>query len=233
METEDNTILSKYEIMLLIRPNLGDKELQKVVDEVKNTITSSGGEVYHEDDWGIRDLAYRIKKEDQGHYMVMNFTLDPEKLSKLSKPLNIEQNVLRFLVSKTSKKHEIKTFEEYEKAHEIEKAEAERVKAEKAKKKETKTPTPTPKKAAPKKEEPKKEEPKVEKKPKVEEKPVEEPAEEAKEEPKEEPKIEEKVEEKEEPKVEEKPEEEKSSKSSLDEMDAKLKSIIDDPDIRL
>ncbi|MBD3360437.1 30S ribosomal protein S6 [Candidatus Peregrinibacteria bacterium] len=207
MENENNF---NYEIMILLRADLGEELTNKEIDEIKNIITSNNGEIIHEDAWGIKDLAYRIRKEEQGFYVVLNFSMEPKKLEKLEKSLNINPQVLRYLIIKTPPNYEIKSLEEYEEEAEKE----EKRKKEKA---------PTVFKKPQKKKIIKKEKTEIQKEPK--EKPEKEKS--AEEKP-----AEEKPEKKEETE-EEKSKKEELSKSKLSEVDEKLKSIINDPDISL
>ena len=180
MEETDTTEIAEektlYEIMLLLAPNLAEKDLEKNLDEVKEIINSNGGEIVNEDIWGIRDLAYRIKKHDTGFYAVYNFNLPPEKIREFNPILNINHDVLKYLISKTPKFYEFKTRDQYEAEAEAEKKELEEAEKEKEKEKERKksaTPTPKAKKDEDKglKEIPKEE---VEKKEEVKEEPVKE-----------------------------------------------------------
>ena len=86
----------------------------KEVAEIKNIITSDAGEIYHEDVWGIREFAYTIKKHDEGFYIVLNFKVEGNKIHELEKELNLNQKVIRYLISKTPKHYEIKTLEDYQ-----------------------------------------------------------------------------------------------------------------------
>jgi ribosomal protein S6 len=239
MEEQEVSTVSKYEIMVILFPDLGEEKTNKELDKIKALITENGGEIFHEDIWGARDFAYRIKKEEQGFYAVFNFSLDPDKLKKLEDPLNLNQKVIRYLVIKTPANYEIKTFEEYEKDEASSAAEAERAKSQSSKKKEQ-PPKPTkdesiplkekpeekPKKEEPKEEEPEKEAPKEEKpkeeKPKEEKPKEEKPKEEKPKTPTEKPE-----------KAAEKPKKEPKTTVDLDDIDEKLKSIINDPDITL
>lgn len=214
----ENLETTKYEIMLILLPDLGEEKTKTELDEVRSIISENGGEIFHEDLWGVREFAYKIKKLDEGYYAVFNFSIEPGKLKKLDKPLVLNQSVLRYMIIKTPGSHEIITLEEYEEKAAKEKAEEDKKKEEKEKGKSAPRPKPKPKAK-----------PKVEKKiePKEEPKEEEEPEKEA---PKEEPKEEEP--EKEEPKEEPK-EEEKKPVAKLDDVDERLRSIIDDPDISL
>lgn len=204
--------LSKYEIMIILPPDLGEEASNKELDEVRSVITENGGDIFHEDIWGVREMSYKMKKQNEGFYAVFNFNLDPSKVRKLEKPLGLNQNIIRFIVIKTPENYNIRTLEEYEEEAAKEKAEKEAKKKDSERK--TERPKPKPKKVEPKvepKEEPKEEEPKKE---------VEKEEEPQKEEVKEEPKEEEKK-------------EEKKPAAKLDDVDERLRSIIDDPDISL
>ena len=212
----ENLETTKYEIMLILLPDLGEEETKKELNEVRSIISENGGEIFHEDLWGVRDFSYKIKNQNQGYYAVFNFSIEPGKLKKLDKPLVLNQNVVRYLITKAPDNYKIITLEEYEEASAKEKAEEEKKKEAKEKEQSGG------RGRAPKVEKPKK----VEKKEEPKEEQKEEPKEEKKEEPKvEEPKVEE-------PKVE-KPKEEKKPAAKLDDVDERLRSIIDDPDISL
>jgi len=245
--TEETTLVA-YELMAILDPSLGEDGSLKQIDTIKKHIETLGGKITHEDLWGIRDLAYRIRKEERGYYVVLNIEIDGRKLLELTKDLKLEQNILRILTIKIPKNYQRNTLKYLDE-------EAARYKKEREEAREAKGDSrPTAKKPEAKKEAsskvvastghvPRKVEPKPVVEPvaeKVEEKEVEETPE-VKPEPVAEP-VAEKVEEKEVEKTPEvKPEpvaepEEKielSDASALDDVDAKLKSIIDDPDISL
>ncbi|MBT3865224.1 30S ribosomal protein S6 [Candidatus Peregrinibacteria bacterium] len=241
--TEETTLL-KYELMLILDPDLGEEGTAKQLETIKKYIKSAGGNVVQEDLWGVRDLAYRIAKRDRGYYIVLEVELEGLKITELKKELELEPNLVRFLLIKQPDYYEFTTLESIEaEAPKYMKKSKDDEKAEKEEKEEKKKapakPKPEPKPEV-KKEEPKveeesvveeaKPEPEVEAEPEVEEEPVVEEA-------KPEPDVEAEPEVEEEPVVEEakpEPKEEiKLDKSALEDVDAKLKSIIDDPDISL
>lgn len=205
METQD---LSRYEIMLILHPELGEDQVKKEIKEVQDFAKETGGEVYFEDLWGLRDLCYMIKKQDKGIYVVLNLTADPARIKELEKHFNITQSVLRYLMLKISEHYQAKTLAEYE----VIAAEEDKLKKAKEQEEEQKEEARKERKPAARPvSKPKKEEVKEEKKPKKE-------------------KVE--KEEKEEEETREK-KMKKSSKATLEEVDQKLKSLIDDPDIKL
>ena len=217
METQD---LSRYEIMLILHPELGEDQVKKEIQEIKDFAKETGGGVYFEDLWGLRDLRYMIKKQDKGIYVVLNFTADPLRVKEMEKHLNINQAVLRYLMLKISEHYKAKTIAEYDAAA----AEEDKAKEEKqqaAQKEEEKRVSKPVRKEAPaparkKEEKTEKKTEEVEEEKKVKKvKPAKTEAEEAEEAEEKEKKA------------------KKSSKTTLEEVDQKLKSLIDDPDIKL
>lgn len=244
----EETLHVKYELMVILDPNIGEEAASKEVEKLKGEIKELEGKVSNDDFWGIRDLAYRIKKEDRGYYAVLNFEIDPSKTKEFEKDLSLNQAILRYLLIKTPNYYELKTFVDLQKeAEEISRKKAEAAKAKEEKKegqrgritrlvredshaergkepelKESKLEKPISKPSASKakRNEPEAHEPKKEMVDEIEKEIEEErKVEHKKEEQKEEPKKESKV--------------KLSDKSALEDFDAKLKSIIDDPDITL
>ncbi|MFA6992498.1 MAG: 30S ribosomal protein S6 [Candidatus Gracilibacteria bacterium] len=203
--------IQKYEIMLILHAEMGEEKTEHELKEIKDLITSNTGEITNEDKWGIRDMCYTIKKQEKGYYVVLNFSMDSLKVKNLEKPLNINQQVLRYIIVRLPEKYELKTLKEYEqeRAKEME----DKKKAAQAKEEE-KQPQKRTIIRKTKEEEPIKEKKSVKTK---EDKPAKE-AEPVKEEKEKSPKKKISTE---------------SSKSTLDDVDKMLKSIIDDPDITL
>ncbi len=221
----DTSVLTvqNYELMVIFLHDIGEAAINKELDELRKYISSNGGEVLNEDAWGIRDMSYRIKKQDKGYYYILSFSLDTLKLGEMQRALVINPTVVRSLITKLPLKFVFRTFAEYQEEEEKAQALKEEAKREKEAKKNQSGPGPR----TPRFE-------KSERKGKPETKtytPAAKPdaqqsaprgevkkAEVAVEEPK---------------KVEKKTKKAAPSKVKLEEVDAKLKSIIDDPDITL
>lgn len=197
--------MGKYEIMFILPPDLGEEGTEKEIKEIHKTVAEEKGEVLEEDRWGIREFEYRIKKEEEGFYGVLIFSMDPKKLGEFEKALNLNQKVLRFLITKVEDEYALKKYEEYSKEWELEE------KKEEEEKKTSRDEKKPKKKAEPRKSEPRK----------AAVAPAPAPAEKPKKSASEEKEAKPKVEKAEEP------------KSSENDIDNKLKSIIDDPDISL
>lgn len=107
MSTQTDTV--RYELMVIVSPDIGETAIKKRVDAIKKSLTDAGGEIFFEDIWGLRDLAYSIRKHDQGFYAVLDVNLDPSKLKELERTLRLETEVLRHLVMKLPAIYQPKT----------------------------------------------------------------------------------------------------------------------------
>lgn len=231
--------VQSYELMVIVSPEIGEIDFLKKISEIKKAIEEAGGKITTEDNWGMRPLAFRIKKHDRGMYFILNFNLeDRTKINELNKMLFLDNGLLRHLLTKTPAHYTFRTLNEYDlEAKEIEKLEQqaedekikeEEVKAEKRLAKITAKKEPAPTKPVKKVKEaveaPEIKEEKVAKAAETEEMPAEEaPA---------------ALEEKEEAPVEApaktaKEIQKKKQKEELDELDEKLKQIMDNPDITI
>jgi small subunit ribosomal protein S6 len=105
---------NKYELMFIVVPDLSKEDTDKQLNKVRKYIKDLKGEIYHEDDWGIRNLAYIIKKYDTGYYVIFYFTSSPENIKELDKELLLDAKILRHLIVKSPKNYTIKKLSELE-----------------------------------------------------------------------------------------------------------------------
>ena len=88
-------MLNKYEIVFIVNPSLEDKK--PIIDKVVDLINANG-KVENIDEWGNRKLAYEIKKNTEGYYVLVNFEAEPSFIDELERVLNITTEVLKFIV---------------------------------------------------------------------------------------------------------------------------------------
>jgi small subunit ribosomal protein S6 len=88
-----------YELVFIVHPDLDDSTLKEVVERVKGWITAAGGEVSKVDMWGKRKLAYSIRKQNEGQYVLLKSKMDPSFCSELERNLRIQEPVMRFLIA--------------------------------------------------------------------------------------------------------------------------------------
>jgi small subunit ribosomal protein S6 len=97
-----NEDVKKYELMLIVDPEIGLDSIKKRLDDVTKMITKKGkevkGEIFFQDDWGMRDLSYSIKKRTKGYYMVFDFICEPALIKEFDRALRLENEVLRHMI---------------------------------------------------------------------------------------------------------------------------------------
>ncbi len=112
MSTLNDTV--RYELMVIVAPDIGETAIKKRLEAIKKSIADFGGEVFFEDDWGLRDLAYDIKKREQGYYIVLDVNLGPGSIKELDRMLRLEPEVLRHLLMKLPTAYQPKTLADME-----------------------------------------------------------------------------------------------------------------------
>lgn len=98
--------MKDYELTVLIHPDL-ESDLDKALVKVKNLISSNGGEIINEENWGKKKLAYSISGEDFAVYVAMDLKLPAQAPQKISNTLNITDEVLRYLLVKAESRPEV------------------------------------------------------------------------------------------------------------------------------
>ena len=90
--------MKKYEGLFILKPNLSEDELGKLSTAVADVITKNGGKVDRKEDMGVRDLAYDIKKEKKGRYLLAYFTAEPNTIMAMDKAYKLNESVLRSVI---------------------------------------------------------------------------------------------------------------------------------------
>lgn len=112
MSTQTDTV--RYELMVIVSPDIGETAINQRLDAIRKSLAGFGGEIVFEDIWGLRSLAYSIRKHDQGFYAVLDVNLDPKNIKELERMLRLEVEVLRHLLIKLPAVYQPKTLAEME-----------------------------------------------------------------------------------------------------------------------
>ena len=91
--------MNKYEVMFIAKP-LEDAEVDPIAEFVSNLIKKNGGNVEKVDRWGKRHLAYPVKKQADGHYVLINFEADPAVIKEIDRVMKIQDDILKHLIVK-------------------------------------------------------------------------------------------------------------------------------------
>lgn len=87
-----------YELVFVLKPTLSEEEIKSRVQAIKDLIQQNQGEVYNEENWGRRNLAYPISNFNSGYYFLINYKTGNNKLpATLEYNLRINEDVIRFL----------------------------------------------------------------------------------------------------------------------------------------
>ncbi len=92
--------LRDYEIVIILSPEATDEEVEATMERMTNFITEHGGSVSEQDNWGVRRLAYSIRRFLEGNYILVRFTLDAKDILELDRSLVASEIVLRHLATK-------------------------------------------------------------------------------------------------------------------------------------
>lgn len=92
--------MRRYELMLIIRPDVPDDKGQAVIDRTTRQITSAGGQILKVAPWGRRRLAYPIDRHREGSYHIILFQAPADSLVDLEHTLLITEEVIRHLVTR-------------------------------------------------------------------------------------------------------------------------------------
>ena len=94
--------MRRYETIFILRPSLSEGEINTVVDNSIAIITEGNGQIIELDRWGMRKLAYPIKKEIQGFYVFCDYSGAPEPVAEMERKFRIDDSVLRYMSVKTA-----------------------------------------------------------------------------------------------------------------------------------
>ena len=86
-----------YESVFIARQDISSAQVETMADEFAEIITSAGGSIKKREYWGLRNLAYRIKKNRKGHYVMFTMETGPEALREFERVMGLNEDVLRFL----------------------------------------------------------------------------------------------------------------------------------------
>ena len=89
-----------YETTFILRPNLGEDQFTEIIDRTCAIITGDGGTIINTDRWGVKRLAYEIKKEVQGYYVNLNYAAPGNTIDEVERIFRIDDRLLRYLTIK-------------------------------------------------------------------------------------------------------------------------------------
>jgi small subunit ribosomal protein S6 len=89
-----------YESVFIARQDVTPQQVEQMAEQFAGIITTQGGKVVKTENWGLRNLAYKIQKNRKGHYIMMNLDAPPAAVHELERNLRLNEDILRFMTVK-------------------------------------------------------------------------------------------------------------------------------------
>jgi len=100
---KNKQIMNHYETVFIMTPVLSDDQMKEAVKKYQDLLKSNGAEIIHEENWGLKKLAYPIQKKASGFYYLMEFKADGKVVDALETAYRRDERMLRFLTVKLDK----------------------------------------------------------------------------------------------------------------------------------
>ena len=95
--------MNHYETVFIMTPVLSDDQMKEAVKKYQDLLKSQGAEIIHEENWGLKKLAYPIQKKASGFYYLMEFKAEGNVVDALETAYRRDERMLRFLTVKLDK----------------------------------------------------------------------------------------------------------------------------------
>jgi len=86
-----------YETIFIARQDLTEKFVKDMAGNFAKVVNDNGGELKNQENWGIRTLAYKIKKNRKGHYTLMHFDAPAKAILEMERQMKLNEDVLRYM----------------------------------------------------------------------------------------------------------------------------------------
>ena len=89
--------MALYETVFIARQDIPAQEAEELADKFSSIVADNGGTVDRHEYWGLRNLAYRIKKNRKGHYTMLHINASPQAVAEMERNMRIDEDILRYL----------------------------------------------------------------------------------------------------------------------------------------
>jgi len=86
-----------YEFIFIARQDVSTQQVEVLTKMCADLVTEQGGQVKKTEQWGLRNLAYRINKNKKGHYVMFNLEASPAAIAEVERNLKLNEDVMRFM----------------------------------------------------------------------------------------------------------------------------------------
>jgi len=95
--------MALYESVVIARQDIPATQVVTLVEEFSEVIAKNGGKVVSTENWGLRNLAYRVKKNRKGHYVLLNIDAPAEAVHEFERLMRINEDILRYMTLRLEK----------------------------------------------------------------------------------------------------------------------------------
>ena len=96
-------MVNRYETVFIVTPVLSEEQMKEAVKKFSDLVKENGADIVHEDNWGLRKLAYPIQKKSTGFYHLIEFKCEGELIEKIETEYRRDERIIRFLTVKMEK----------------------------------------------------------------------------------------------------------------------------------
>ena len=93
-----------YEELFIVKPDAPEEEADAFIGQIKDLITNGKGTIEKADKWGVRKLAYRVQKYNEGIYVLLQFSSSPELVKEIERRMRVTDLVIKFITVRIDEK---------------------------------------------------------------------------------------------------------------------------------
>ena len=101
--------MNKFEVIILFQADLTNSVLNEQEDSFKNQLSQTNGAIINQEDWGLKDLSYKIKKNKKAFYKLYQIEIEGSKIQEIKKTLTHNEKIIRYLFIKVDKHETLPT----------------------------------------------------------------------------------------------------------------------------
>tara|TARA_R110000824_G_scaffold155226_7_gene327879 strand:+ start:38742 stop:39212 length:471 start_codon:yes stop_codon:yes gene_type:complete len=98
--------MALYEHILIARQDVSQQQVETLVEQLTTILKENGGSVTKNEYWGLRNLAYKVKKNRKGHYALMNIDAPHAAVAEMERQMSLNEDVLRFMTIRVEEHEE-------------------------------------------------------------------------------------------------------------------------------
>ena len=104
--------MTRYETILISDPDIGDEDRSQLFEKTKELISKMNGFLVQFDEWGIRKLAYEIKKKTRGHYVLIDYCGTGKLVSEIERAFKIDDRAMKYMTIVLDKDVDLESIKE-------------------------------------------------------------------------------------------------------------------------